>query len=372
MRWIDIVKQGECTTEAFAGAFQTRGETCEVFRNPNSREFRECGGEIRAFLVGSDILMWNAYGALHQEVRERMKLPRDIISLEIYSEGYGGDVFVNVTDNTERTSWYHNPEIVDEIKSHPGLNRMFKDIDIGYFDEAIVGPWDEIRAEELTERAPAVPKLSDKERADLLVFLSKWYGGSYMVRGRVTRNMAEAVSVWERFHTLFPHGLSGPQKLYRVVTLPISYAKQTQFHLPAPALAPVSSWAMKKTGMMFAAGIAKEFHASSKTCRVGIEATFDASDILADATTVRRTVMALMKDFPWSDGEDDPSLMWSGKTFQEWDSKHDIGYMWGNFEMSRGGYYNQWECIVRTQPVDCRVVKVFRVGDNTLDHGWEF
>ena len=142
-KYIDIV-------ESFEGAFNTRRayssqtKTCEVFRNPTRKEFSECGGEIRAFLVGDDVLMWNAFGALHGEVREHMKLDADAISLEIYSEGYGSECIAMVTDITRRTKWYHNPEIVDEIKSNSGLNRMFDHVSIEYFDEAIYGAWDDL------------------------------------------------------------------------------------------------------------------------------------------------------------------------------------------------------------------------------------
>lgn len=154
--------------ESYAGAFNTRGKTCEVFRNPTAKEFRECGSEIRAFLVGDDVLMWNAYSALHQEVRENLKLPTDSISLEIWSEGYGKDCDVSVTDNTERTSWYHNPEIVGEIRGNAGLSSMFDHISIYYFDEAIVGPWDEIEEEEdeLVEGSDHVPPQYDADDED--------------------------------------------------------------------------------------------------------------------------------------------------------------------------------------------------------------
>jgi hypothetical protein len=142
--------------EDFAGSFKTRyaPEGCEVFRNPTRREFQACGGEIRAFLVGDDVLMWNAYKALHQQVREGMNLPKDALSIEIWSEGYGGDLLANVTDNSERTVWHHNPETANYIRNHPALNRMFADISVDYYDGAIVGDWEELE-EEIVESALA-------------------------------------------------------------------------------------------------------------------------------------------------------------------------------------------------------------------------
>lgn len=130
--------------EGYEGAFNTRGKTCEIFRNPTRKEFKELGGEIRAFLDGDDVLMWNAYGALHQEVRENLKLDKDAISLEIWSEGYGNGCLVMVTDNTRQTKWMHNPDIVSEITSNRGLRAMFDHISIEYFDQAIYGEWDDL------------------------------------------------------------------------------------------------------------------------------------------------------------------------------------------------------------------------------------
>jgi 8-oxo-dGTP pyrophosphatase MutT (NUDIX family) len=99
--------------------------------------------------------MWNAYGALHGEVREHLKLDADAISLEIWSEGYGNDCLVQVTDNTRHTKWFHNPEIVGEIKHNVGLQRMFDDISIEYFDSAIYGDWDHLADDELVESSGA-------------------------------------------------------------------------------------------------------------------------------------------------------------------------------------------------------------------------
>lgn len=142
-KFIDLVESFE-TAFKTSRAYSEQSKTCEIFRNPTRKEFGELGGEIRAFLVGDDVLMWNAFGALHGEVREQLKLDRDAISLEIWSEGYGNECLVQVTDNTQRTKWFHNPEIVDEIKGNAGLNRMFDGISIEYFDAAIYGDWDDL------------------------------------------------------------------------------------------------------------------------------------------------------------------------------------------------------------------------------------
>jgi hypothetical protein len=224
----------------------------------------------------------------------------------------------------------------------------------------------------ITEKARVPHGISDEDRASMLIFLSKWFSGSYMMSSKADElRMPKAVAQWEKFHQLFPHGLTGEQTLYRVVSLPVAYADQQHFHLPTPALGQLSSWAMRKTGMMYAAGIAREFDDGADTCRLGIEGTVDASQILADTPTIRRVVFDLMADFPWDALDNDRKMLWLGKPVEQWENNHDIGYMWGNMERSKGGYYNQWECVVRTHPIDCTVVQKFRVGHKAINAGWE-
>lgn len=224
----------------------------------------------------------------------------------------------------------------------------------------------------ITEKVRVPRGMSDEDRAEMLMFLSKWFGGEFMTGSKsAEKKFARTVGMWEKFHALFPHSLTGPQKLYRVISLPVAYAAKTHFHLPTPALAPVSSWAMKKTGMMMAAGIAREFDDGGETCRLGIKATVDSSQILASTPEIRRVVFSLMADFPWDALDNDRKKLWLGKPVDQWENLYDIGYFWGNMERSRGGFYNQWECIVRTTPVDCEVVQKFRVGQKLIHAGWE-
>jgi hypothetical protein len=226
----------------------------------------------------------------------------------------------------------------------------------------------------LVEKFRVPPHVSDEDRAEMLIFMTKWFGGSYMVKRGIEKKFNESTKGWEKFHSLFPHKLSGSVKFYRVITLPISFVDQQHFHLPKPALGPIASWSIKKTGMMFAAGVAREQHASSKTCRVGIETTFDAADVLADTSTIRSAVFSMVADFPWNklDGDERDEIHWLGRPISEWEDKHDLGHLSGHMDAARGGYYNQWECIVRTKPVDCRIIKKFRIGNKTIEDGWEF
>lgn len=144
--YLDILKETQLS-EQFLDTFMIRGKQCTVFKNPSSKEYKEAQNgddSVRAFLVGEDILIWNTYEALHQEVREHCKLDKNAISLVLYGN-FRSEVVCEVTDNMRSSVWMHNPEIVDEICQHPMLRRMFRgQPEISYFDEAIVGNWRDI------------------------------------------------------------------------------------------------------------------------------------------------------------------------------------------------------------------------------------
>ena len=133
--------------ETYAHGFKNfRGQQCDVFRNPSRREWREVVGKnshVRAFLDGNDILIWNSFGALHQNVRDTMKLSNDVISLIIYGKP-GTDAVIIVTDNTRNTVWWHNGDVADEIIAHPYIRRNFIDVELSFYDEDIVGDWREL------------------------------------------------------------------------------------------------------------------------------------------------------------------------------------------------------------------------------------
>ncbi len=144
-------------TEDFAGAFvpfYSKDKTpCEVFKNPSKQEFRKVEGkndQVRAFIVGDDLYVWNVYQSLHQTVREELKLPEDSISLTI-SGKVGADAYVSVTDNVRHTRWFHNPEVADAIYQNPWIARLFNEIEIDYFDDGIWGDWANLQDEEPEE-----------------------------------------------------------------------------------------------------------------------------------------------------------------------------------------------------------------------------
>lgn len=145
---------GESLNETFVDGFAgLGGKPCEIFKNPTPKELKGCmdpsSHSVRAFLVGDDILIWNTFAALHGMVRTALSVPKEGIPLVIYMEprGLGGECNVEVTDASTSTPWYHNPEIVEEIHTHPYM-RGFKDVEISFFDEAIFGDWRDLDGNE--------------------------------------------------------------------------------------------------------------------------------------------------------------------------------------------------------------------------------
>ena len=136
--------------ESYVSGFTgIKGAEVVIYRNPTRKEWKECQqhDEVRAFIVGNDILIWNPYVALHQMVRDELSLGNDAISIMI--EGNFGDgCYVSVTDNTRNTPWWHNPAVIDAIEDCGFMASKFPTIEIGFYDEAIVGSWDELDEDE--------------------------------------------------------------------------------------------------------------------------------------------------------------------------------------------------------------------------------
>ena len=187
---------------------------------------------------------------------------------------------------------------------------------------------------------------------------------------------------WEQFNTLFPTGLSGQVPLYRLMTIPIKYADMKVFHIEKPCPAPVGSWAKTRTGIMYVAGIATDMAdrlgLEEETARLSIKANIDAQNILATTQTIRYAIIDMTRDYMNIDhweigaGKDKAYLDYQGDYFDKDSWSMEVDYMRERMQSLRGGHYNQWEYIVRTQPVDATVDKVFRVGLQTKIDGWEF
>lgn len=152
--FINIVESTILTEKFHKGFVSFQGKTCEVFQNPSPKEYKEClagNDQVRAFLVGDDILVWDVFSALHQMVRDELHLPADSIPLVIYGD-LGEVCSAEVTDNSRNTVWWHNGEVHDVIQSHAYMSRHFLATRVGYYDEDIVGEWTGLDdEEELTE-----------------------------------------------------------------------------------------------------------------------------------------------------------------------------------------------------------------------------
>ena len=137
----------ELSESFFDYAKNHQGGNVEVFKNPDRRELRELSQEksIRAILTQSDCFAWDAFGGLHFTIRNYFKgMFLDSMSVILYPEGNGVHVFV--TDNNKNTQWHHNSQAAELVRSHPYLNKMWSDIEISYWDEDIVGDWEQIAA----------------------------------------------------------------------------------------------------------------------------------------------------------------------------------------------------------------------------------
>ena len=143
--WINLV---ETFVTGFKTTYSRANEPpCEIFKNPTRAEYKICSANnsnVRAFLVGPDIYIWNSYTALHQTVREHLQLSPDVIPIVLYGK-IGSESLAEITDNTRHTPLWHSPDVGSMVKRHPWLNKAFKEIEVHYYDQDIEGPWDELR-----------------------------------------------------------------------------------------------------------------------------------------------------------------------------------------------------------------------------------
>ncbi len=150
---------GHVLAEKYQDGFSgIKGAEVAIYRNPTAKEWKDCDeyGEVRAFIVGDDVFVWNPFTALHQMVRDHLSLGNEAISVSIGGM-FRNEAYINVTDNTRNTPWHHNPEVIAAIRQCAFIRTHFTSVEIGFYDEAIVGPWNDLvdaeQDEELTEAA---------------------------------------------------------------------------------------------------------------------------------------------------------------------------------------------------------------------------
>ena len=237
-----------------------------------------------------------------------------------------------------------------------------------------------MRIEEiLTERAisPAIKQMSDEDRRDWIMFLIRWLRGEFMQKAT-----DEQLAKWEEFAQLFPHGVTAPLPLMRLLTIPIKYADMKEFELKQPAPGPVGSWTSTKRGLDSVAGIARDFaegELEQKTARIGISAVIEPNDLLATVKTIRQAFLAFTHD--WH-GQFEYTQTKRGNKYDtisthyhpylgdtSEDFHEELGYYQGLCRRYTGGPYRQYEHIVRTHPVQAKRVIIYRVGSKELRYG---
>jgi putative N-acetylmannosamine-6-phosphate epimerase len=117
----------------------------DVFINPTRKELKEIlhrRDDFAAIIPNDKDFIAFKGDTLHQSVREQLKLKKDIITVRCYM--WNTDIDIQVTDNTKNTKWHHNPDIKDAIEDNKYINKTFTNVEISYYDEAIVGDWSEL------------------------------------------------------------------------------------------------------------------------------------------------------------------------------------------------------------------------------------
>ncbi|MFA5488318.1 MAG: hypothetical protein WC284_03780 [Candidimonas sp.] len=150
MRYDELIKNNIYSSskikEEFLSGFKEpfRKKYVEIYKNPTTKELniiKTNDGDVRAFLIGNDIIVWHTYDALHQTVREELKIPNDAIPLNLWIDGR--DALAVVTDNA-KDPIHHSPNLLEKITNHPYFTTRRIKVDVSYYDEAIFGPWHEM------------------------------------------------------------------------------------------------------------------------------------------------------------------------------------------------------------------------------------
>lgn len=135
-------------TESFVDGVRTAihgiDRYAEVFKNPSTRELRNLSSNntrsIGAIITERDAYVWCRDNAFHYDVRKQLKLQG--MSVLLLCDNAFSKCYVDVTDNTRNTEFYHKP-CRKILMEHPYMKR-FKILGVSYFDEDIVGSWDKM------------------------------------------------------------------------------------------------------------------------------------------------------------------------------------------------------------------------------------
>ncbi len=238
-----------------------------------------------------------------------------------------------------------------------------------------------MRLDELVKPTPKILAMDVTERHEWLKFIYKWLSGSYM-----NKTDPGLLRRWQQFAKMFPPKVPGQINLFRLVTVPVRYAKEQHFSFK-PAKVKASSWTRTLVGLDAVAGVArdfKEFDSQYPTARIGIEATIPGHLVLATPVSIRNAFMMMSHDYPDRYKETEYSYVKNGVTYggtkfpgfpgEEDPEKSDFSmydvYTLHDVLNRPGGHYRQYEYIVQTPPkVNATVVQLYRVGAEDLRMG---
>lgn len=137
----------------------------------------------------------------------------------------------------------------------------------------------------------SVEDMSERQRHQWAKFIHSWLIGRYM-----TVNDPRVEQHWLRFSKMFPHDITVPKKLYRLMTIPTSYDGKTSFKIK-PSPHNISSWSGSKHGLNGVLDVADDVQAGPDNMRVAVRAMFDPDNILATPDTMNTAFNYLTRDY---------------------------------------------------------------------------
>jgi hypothetical protein len=119
------------------------GNRVNLYIDPTFEELEgiKSFGEVRAWLDSNHCYAWDSTEALHYDVKEGMGLA-DAVPVALIFDRI--DAVIIVTDAVRTTKWHHNPQVAEFIRRHPYISRMWDTVVLHYYDEDVVGDWEEL------------------------------------------------------------------------------------------------------------------------------------------------------------------------------------------------------------------------------------
>ena len=127
-----------------------KGDHIPVYIDPTFEELESLIADdftfpeyVRAWLDNQHCYVWNTFKGLHFSVNKHLGLKNGIPVLLYFNRQ---EVDVLVTDQSRTTKWHENPQVAKIINSHPYLKKMWKKINVNYYNDAIVGDWSKLKS----------------------------------------------------------------------------------------------------------------------------------------------------------------------------------------------------------------------------------